>query len=71
MPSGERVRENKWFKFERIFSDGKIEKRYIKEIIYGKRRQITYWLLTTDKEKMPKNGTSFVMTNLTESRMKF
>lgn len=38
--------------------------RYIREIIYGKRREITYWELTIDPETMPENGTFFVMTNL-------
>lgn len=68
MPSSERVRSNKWYEFERIFSDGKKEKRYIREIIYGQRRKITYWQITTDKEMLPENGTSFVMTNLQDSR---
>jgi hypothetical protein len=45
-------------------SNQKSETRYIREIIYGKRREITYWELTTDPETMPENATSFVMTNL-------
>lgn len=63
MPSNERVRANKWCKFIRTFSDGKTETRYIREIIYGKKRRITYWEMTTDTENLPKNSTSFVMTN--------
>jgi SRSO17 transposase len=35
-----------------------------REIIYGKKRAITYWEITTDPETMPENSTSFVMTNL-------
>ena len=46
------------------FSNQKSETRYIREIVYGKRRTITYWEITTDPETMPENGTSFVMTNL-------
>jgi SRSO17 transposase len=64
LPSHQRVRANKWCKFTRTFSDGKSETRYIREIIYGKRRDITYWELTTDPETMPEDSTSFVMTNL-------
>src|SRR5919199_430617 len=64
LPSGQSVRANKWCKFERTFSNQKSETRYIREIIYGKRRAITYWEITTDPETMPENSTSFVMTNL-------
>lgn len=64
MPSIQRVRANKWCKFERIFSNQKSEIRYIREIIYGKKRAVTYWEITTDPETMPENSTSFVMTNI-------
>jgi len=64
MPSEQRVRANRWCKFERIFSNHKSETRYIREIIYGKRRAVTYWEITTDPETMPENTTSFVMTNI-------
>ena len=64
LPSGQSVRANKWCKFERTFSNEKSETRYIREIIYGKKRAITYWEITTDPETMPENSTSFVMTNL-------
>ncbi len=63
MASNQRVRANKWCKFTRTFSDGKMETRYIREIIYGKKRRITYWEMTTDTENLPKNSTSFVMKN--------
>ena len=64
MSSEQRIRANKWCKFERIFSNNKSETRYIREIIYGKRRAITYWEITTDPETLPENTTSFVMTNI-------
>ncbi len=70
MPSNQRVRGNEWYEFERTFSNQKSEPRYIREIIYGKRRQITYWQLTTDTESLPENSTSFVMTNIQETRSK-
>lgn len=64
LPQGQRVRANKWCQFTRTFSDGKTQTRWIREIIYGKRHEITYWQLTTDKESLPENSTSFIMTNL-------
>lgn len=64
MPSEQKVRANKWCKFERIFSNQKSETRYIREIIYGKKRAVTYWEVTTDPETMPENSTSFIMTNI-------
>ena len=70
MPSNQRVRANRWCKFERIFSDQTSETRYIREIIFGKRNSRTYWEITTDPETMPENSTSFVMTNIQEKRSK-
>ncbi|MBE9211097.1 IS701 family transposase [Nostoc sp. LEGE 06077] len=64
LPSEQSVRANKWCKFSRTFSNQKSETRYIREIIYGKKRAITYWEITTDPETLPENSTSFVMTNL-------
>ena len=43
LPQGQRVRQNRWRGFERIFSNGKQENRYIREIIFGKRRAIQYY----------------------------
>ncbi|MDJ1174324.1 transposase [Roseofilum capinflatum] len=48
MPSHERVRENRWYKFKRVLSDQTSEERYIREIIFGHRRRRTYWQITTD-----------------------
>ena len=64
LPASQSVRANKWSPFERTFSNQKSETRYIREIIYGKKRAITYWEITTDPETMPENSTSFIMTNL-------
>ena len=79
MPASQSVRANKWYasrlksgnpptalacKFERTFSNPQLETRYIREIVYGKKRAITYWEITTDPETMPENSTTFVMTNL-------
>ena len=70
MPNEQKVRANKWCKFERVFSNQKSETRYIREIIFGKRSYRTYWEITTNPETMPDNSTSFVMTNLQNTRSK-
>ena len=62
--SEQRIRANKWCKFERIFSDGSREVRYIREIIYGKKRALRYWEITTDIETIPENSTWYVMTQI-------
>ncbi|WP_217312838.1 IS701 family transposase [Richelia sinica] len=65
MPAGGRVRRNRWQEFDRVFTTGKKEKRYIREIIFGHRRgDIRYWEITTDTEKLPENSTWYIMTNL-------
>ena len=64
LPAGQSVRANKWCKFERTFSNQKSETRYIREIVYGKKRAITNLEVTTNLETMPENSTSFIMTNL-------
>jgi SRSO17 transposase len=35
LPKGSQVRYNRWRPYSRIFSDGKQEKRYIREIVFG------------------------------------
>lgn len=59
LPQGERVRYNCWRIFERAFSDGTHEERYIREIVFGKgkKRLIRYWEITTDPATLPANST--------------
>lgn len=64
LPKAQRVRYNRWRSYERTFSDGTREQRYIREIIYGKRSAIRYWQLTTDKETLPSASTWMVMTHV-------
>jgi SRSO17 transposase len=48
------VRQNKWRKFNRIFSDNTQEKRFIREIIFGKKGYRRYWQVTqTQKNYRP------------------
>lgn len=64
MPSHQRIRYNKWRKFDRIFADGKKQVRYIREIIYGKRLKQRYWEVTTNPQTLPKNETWYIMTKV-------
>jgi SRSO17 transposase len=69
LPQDQRVRQNRWRTFDRIFSDGSKQTRYIREIVFGKRREVQYWLITTDPDKLPENSTWYVMTKI--PRVKF
>ena len=60
----EKVRANRWRKFDHINWEGKKETRYIREIIYGKKRKVQYWEITTDEEKVAPESTWFVMTRI-------
>lgn len=64
LPPGQRVRYNKWRKFDRVYSNGKSEVRYIREIIFGKRHTIQYWQITTNSETLPESSTWWVMTKV-------
>jgi SRSO17 transposase len=64
LPLGERVRSNQWRKFNRLFSDGRTEVRYIREIIFGHRRETRYWQITTDDVKLAEGSTWWVMTKI-------
>jgi SRSO17 transposase len=64
LPQDQTVRHNRWRAFDRIFSDGKKQTRYIREIIFGKRREVQYWQITTDSETLPESSTWYVMTKV-------
>lgn len=61
LPQDQEVTQEPWQTFERTFSNGTTEVRYMAEVIYGKRHRKQYWLLTTDPKTLPDNATSFVM----------
>jgi SRSO17 transposase len=63
LPQDQEVTAEPWQTFKRTFSNGKTEVRYRREIIYGTRRSIRYWELTTDPQTLPDNSTVFVMSN--------
>ena len=58
------MRTSQWREYQRTFSDGRSETRFIQEIIYGKRGSVRYWRLTTDKETLPSASTWMVMTRV-------
>jgi SRSO17 transposase len=62
LPKEQRVRTNRWHEYVRTFSDGRHETRFIREIVYGKRRAQRFWQLTTDKDTMPSASTWMVMS---------
>ena len=61
LPQDQEVYQQPWQKFERTFSNGTTEVRYMAEVVYGQPRRKQYWLLTTDPKTLPNNSTSFVM----------
>jgi SRSO17 transposase len=63
LPQEQEVTAEPWQQFKRTFSNGETEVRYRREIIYGTRRSVRYWELTTDPETLPDNSTVFVMSN--------
>jgi SRSO17 transposase len=58
------MRCNRWKEFDRIFSNGTRETRYIREIIFGHRRTIRYYQITTEQESLATDSTWNIMTNL-------
>jgi SRSO17 transposase len=64
LPKGQRIRITRWRKWERVFIDGTTETRFICEVVYGMRRTVRFFHLTSDPAKLPSATTRFVMTNL-------
>ena len=64
MPEAEENCATEWEPFEREFSTGKTEERFIRELVYGESqgRDVLYWQITTDIDQLPKNSTWYVMT---------
>jgi len=62
MPQEQKVTAEPWVQFKRTFSNGESEVRYRREIIYGPRRTVRYWQLTTDPQTLPENSTVYVIS---------
>ena len=60
----ERVRYNRWHTYERSLSHRPTESRHIREIIFGKRRELRYFEITKDDTNPESADTWFIMTNL-------
>ncbi|NDJ19162.1 IS701 family transposase [Myxacorys almedinensis] len=71
MPNDVEVTTSKWQRFERVFSNGTTEERYIQEVIFGRRFKHRYWTLTNNPAELPDNSTWFVMSHLDEQRDHF
>jgi hypothetical protein len=50
--------------FERVFTDGSTEQRFIRETVYGKRQAVRSYQITTDPVTRPSETTWDLMTNL-------
>jgi SRSO17 transposase len=61
---GQRIRQTRWRPFERAFTDGTSEQRFIRETIYGTRRSVRDYQITTDPQTLPPETTWDLMTNL-------
>lgn len=71
MPNDAEIEYSDWQRFERVFSTGKSEERYIQEIIFGRRLQWRYWTLTNDPVALPDNSTWHVMSHLKDKQHHF
>lgn len=72
MPNEEvKIEYSDWYRFERVFSDGTTEERYIQETIFGRRLQWRYWTSTNDPVGLPNNSTWSVMSHLDEPQYHF
>lgn len=60
----QRVRYNRWCAYEQSLSHRLAETRYIREIIFGKRRELRYFEITKDNTNPESADTWFIMTNL-------
>lgn len=61
---GERKRSTRWRPFDRIFADGTTERRFLREIVFGRRTPVRYYQLTTDPVRQPEETTWYLKTNL-------
>jgi SRSO17 transposase len=64
MVPGQRLRYTTWAPFDRVFSTGDPETRDIREMIFGHRRALRSYQMTTDVDEPPPESTWFIMTNL-------
>jgi SRSO17 transposase len=64
MLPGQRIRQTRWRPFDRVFTDGSSEQRFLRETIFGTRKPVRYYQITTDPQTLPPETTWDLMTNL-------
>jgi SRSO17 transposase len=65
MPAGSRKRYNRWKAYQQELSGHKTETRYLREIIFGKRRSLRYYQVSKTNTPDPTGNESwYIMTNL-------
>lgn len=65
MMPGQRVRYNRWHAYDQPLEGHPIQRRYIREIIFGHRRKVRYYQITKGSTDSPDKADSwFIMTNL-------
>jgi SRSO17 transposase len=63
MLPGQRLRRTRWRSFDRVFTDGSHEQRFLRETIFGTRRSVRYFQITTNPQTLPPETTWDLMTN--------
>jgi SRSO17 transposase len=64
MLPGQQLRRTRWRPFDRVFTDGSREQRFIRETVFGQRQTVRYFQITSDPANLPAESTWDVMTNL-------
>ena len=64
LPVGQQKRYNRWHTYEQPLVNRKPEKRFMREIIFGQRRQIRYYQITKDATTNTDKNSWYIMTNL-------
>lgn len=62
--AGQRIRQTRWRPFERVFTNGTTQQRFLRETIYGTRQAVRYYQITTDPVTLPPETTWDLMTDL-------
>jgi len=47
-PAEQQIEYTEWQEFDRVFTNGETETRWMREIVYGHRQAIRYFQITTD-----------------------
>jgi len=63
MLPGQRIRRTRWRPFDRAFTDGTSQERFIRETIFGTRQPVRSYHVTTDPDTLPPETTWDLMTN--------